>query len=185
MTKWFCIFGAFIFLSPFFCKTIRQSDSLSSETLFPMRPNACFKMQSAVAETFLLSSSPSATQVRHFWTSALNFVFPSGNLSTAIAADNEAAELSGHSSGTHLRKYSSEVVGGIERIYLRFHNSLGDGKLLNSSSTNTAIPDALSLEDRVLCVLESLYGEGCSFKSPAQRALLLANSGDLGWSCSW
>jgi DEAD/DEAH box helicase/Zinc knuckle len=148
------------------------------DKLLPMRATAAFKMQFAVAELFGFPSTPSATQVRHFWTSAINFVFPSGNLSTAISADQDAAEMSGHSAGTHLGNYSSQVVGGMERIYLRFHNALGDGQSMDSESTNTGVSDALSVERRVLRALGDLYGEGCNFKSLQQRSLLLLSSSD-------
>ena len=156
---------------------VENRDFLDPGKLLPMRPTAAFKMQFAVADLFGFPSTPSATQVRHFWTSAINFIFPSGNLSTAISADQDAAEMSGHSAGTHLGNYSSQVVGGMERIYLRFHEALGDGQSMDSES-NTGVSDALSVEHRVLRVLGDLYGEGCNFKSLQQRSLLLLSSSD-------
>ena len=52
----------------------------------------------AVAEMFgfLEISDAVQVQVRHFWTSILNYLFPGGDLSGALYAEKEIAESLGH-----------------------------------------------------------------------------------------
>jgi len=83
-------------------------------------------MTDAVAELFNFSKRPLATQVRHMWTSVTNLVFPSdSNKSIYVSANDQAAELCGHSASTHRQHYQTQLYNGIELIYRKYQCVIG------------------------------------------------------------
>jgi superfamily II DNA helicase RecQ len=109
-----------------FRKIVASLDVFDSHRMIPKRTESNHSMNIAVAELFGFSQVPDSTQVRHLWTSMLNYIFPEGDLSGALCAEEMAAESSGHAASTHRDKYSSELIGGREYLYKKFHAALGE-----------------------------------------------------------
>jgi hypothetical protein len=101
-------------------------DAFCSEMAIPTRTNFQHTMCHAVAEIFGFSEVPDAVQVRHIHTSILNYIYPEGDLSGALYANEVVAEASGHAAQTHKIKYASMLVGGEEYLFRRFHAALGE-----------------------------------------------------------
>lgn len=142
-------------------------DEFDSRLVVPRRSASKHTLCCAMAELFRFESVPHATQVRHFWTSILNFLFPKGNLSDALCAEDDAAEASGHSSQTHLVRYSSKFLGAMEHIYRTFHAALGE------ASSGEASPVGGELRHSDLeAMLRVFFGPNAEYKSPAQRELV-------------
>jgi hypothetical protein len=59
-------------------------EAFGSEFTVPKRKDSKHSMCHAVAEMFGFVDVPDAVQVRHFWTSILNYLFPGGDLSGAL-----------------------------------------------------------------------------------------------------
>ena len=146
----------------------RLHETLDSKLAVPSRCNKTFTMQEAIAEVFRLAQKPTATQIRQFWCSVVNIVFPSGDVSDRLMATGEAAEASGHTAGTHAKKYSSTLVDGKEYLFQRYHASLGDMGAKPPNGSELTDISADNLKD----TLRHFFGASASFTSDAQETLV-------------
>jgi superfamily II DNA helicase RecQ len=141
-----------------------QVENLGSSTAIPRRSASKHTMCCAMAEIFGFAEIPDAVQVRHFWTSILNFLFPDGNLGDALFAEEDVAERSGHSSSTHRVKYSSQLAGGMEFLYRRLHSALGE-----KGSSDAA---AALCQSTLLAALRIFFGPDAEYTSSGQQQLV-------------
>jgi hypothetical protein len=137
---------------------------LGDNRLIPVRHNRTHTMTDAVAEVFNFSERPDATQVRQLWASICNVIFPKGQ-TVIIAATGDVAEMSGHSASTHEVRYGSELIGGIELNYQKYHNAIG---AINGTSTSSAEVNARDL----LMALKTIYGSNANYTSNLQRDMV-------------
>jgi hypothetical protein len=79
---------------------------VSDVGLLPVCANRKHSMQDAIAEIFNFSERPDATQIRQLWASVSNVTFPKGE-TVIVSATADAAEMSGHTEGTHEVRYGS------------------------------------------------------------------------------
>jgi hypothetical protein len=90
-----------------FRSIVAPLDAFCAEMAVPTRTNSQHTMCHAVAEIFGFSEVPDAVQVHHIHTSILNYIYPEGDLSGALYANEVVAEASGHAAQTHKIKYAS------------------------------------------------------------------------------
>ena len=85
-------------------------------------------MMEFVSEVFQFSGVPTALNLRHFWTSITNVIFPSGGVERngSMVAQDAVAEMSGHTAATHRMCYGTEKSYWREGIYDSFHAALGE-----------------------------------------------------------
>ena len=146
---------------------VNPIEEFSSALAVPRRRASNHSMRHAVAEIFCFSEVPDAVQVRHFWTSILNYLFPSGDLSGALYAEKDVAESSGHASRTHQVKYSSNMPGGKEYLYRTLHHALGEQPAGGGDNSNLHVRPA-----DLLSALRLFFGPGASYTSIHQQELV-------------
>jgi len=103
------------------------------KSLLPFRSNRTYEMPNAISAVFNLEKVMSATQCRHIWTSVTNVLFPKGE-TVLVSADEEAAQMSGHTEGTHAHRYASTLVGGTELNFQKYHDGIGAPGVTNVSN---------------------------------------------------
>ena len=146
---------------------VNPIEEFSLALAVPRRRASNHSMRHAVAEIFCFSEVPDAVQVRHFWTSILNYLFPSGDLSGALYAEKDVAESSGHASRTHQVKYSSHLPGGKEYLYRTLHYALGEQPAGGGVNSNLHVRPA-----DLLSALRLFFGPGASYTSIHQQELV-------------
>jgi superfamily II DNA helicase RecQ len=102
-----------------------QGGLMDLKELVPTRVRATHSMKEAITEVFNFDQVPNKTQIRHFFTSLTDVIFPDSNLDGALNAVPEVAEMSGHSHVTHRVSYPTIVFDGRELIYSKYHLRLG------------------------------------------------------------
>jgi len=138
----------------------------SSLMAVPSRKESKRSMCHAMAEVFGFSEVPDAVQVRHFWTSILNYTFPDGDLSGALYAEKSVAEMSGHGSRVHKDNYSSHLAGGKEFLYRTFHAAVGERPVGAVNHNLDIRPSDL------ISSLNLFFGDGASYTSCRQQELV-------------
>ena len=135
-------------------------------TLLPSEKDVTFTMPDAMAKIFSLEEPPTRLEVRHVWTTLTNYIFPNGDFGTSISADAAVATQAKHSSVTHQASYSTEVRGGKEMMYRKFHQALGDSDGVGADEEARILPVDLK---RALCLF---FGPNASYKSELQQTLV-------------
>ena len=149
-----------------FRKIVLPLVSFRSPMAVPTREASKHTMCHAMAEIFGFSEVPDAVQVRQFWASILNIVFPGGDLSGALCAAKPVAETHGHAAETHMLRYSTLFTGGKEYLYRIFHTAIGEKPAGVVDSNLVIRPVDLTL------ALRLLIGPEASYTSPHQQQLV-------------
>jgi superfamily II DNA helicase RecQ len=142
---------------------------LDIRQLVPRRRSSNHSMNDAVVELFNFSSVPGSTQIRQFFTSISDVLFPSTNWDGLVVATGNVAEMAAHSRSTHQASYGSSLVGGRELIYRVFHRELG--------GEDYAATLVEMSQQELLSALRSFFGHGATYTSRQQQDLvsLIAN----------
>lgn len=132
--------------------------------MIPQRSVRSHTMSDAVAEIFQFSMRPDATQVRQFWASVMNVVFPEGDTSL-LSSTKETAMLSSHSASTHQASYSTTIVGGEEMNFRKYHGAIG-------SINAMALMEVSLSSSELLRGLQCLHGRDAKYISDGQRQMV-------------
>lgn len=97
----------------------------AEDSLLPKREGNVFGMCDMVCELFNFTRTPTSQEVRQFFTSLVDIIFPSGDTDARVAAKADAADLCSHSLTTHRRNYQTQLVGGEEVMFEIWHEQLG------------------------------------------------------------
>jgi hypothetical protein len=136
--------------------------------LLPACSNPKHSMQDAIATIFNFSERPSALQIRHLWTSISNVTFPNGQ-NAIVSATAEAAEMCGHTEGTHAGRYGSELIGGAELNYRKYHNAMG-------AADGTSVSNEQIQAGNLFDALTQIYGPGATYTSEQQENMVVASA---------
>ena len=123
------------------------------------------------ASIFELEMNCDCLVMRHLYTSICNYLFPgsANNFDESVVSSvEEVAEMSGHSSQTHRRHYSSII--NREYFFRKYHQSLG-AEFLVDDNNDTPLGLA-SVEDCLYC-LRVLLGVSATFLSETQKDMIL------------
>jgi superfamily II DNA helicase RecQ len=141
---------------------------VSDVGLLPVCANRKHSMQDAIAEIFNFSERPDATQIRQLWASVSNVTFPKGE-TVIVSATADAAEMSGHTEGTHEVRYGSELIGGAELNYRKYHNAIG-------AAYGTSISNEQIQAENLFQALKQIYGPDAEYTSELQRQMVIASA---------
>lgn len=149
-----------------FRSVVGPLDAFNAGSAVPTRTNSKHTMCHAVAEIFGFSEVPDAVQVRHIHTSILNYIYPEGDLSGALCANEVMAKSSGHAVQTHKIKYASMLLGGKEYLFRRFHAALGEQPpgVVNASLSIRPVD--------LKSTLQLFFGPDASYTSHYQQELV-------------
>ena len=135
------------------------------------------KVHPTFANIFGLGSNCNCLVMRHLYTSICNFLFPGdiNNFDESIVSTvSEVAELSGHSSETHRRFYSSYI--NREFFFNKYHRNLGSDVSVDDEQRE---PLGMATADDTLQCLRSLKGVSASFLSDLQRDVVMDSCNNL------
>jgi hypothetical protein len=148
----------------------RAASKLNDYSLIPLHGKRTHTMPDAFAELFNFSKRPTLLQIRHFWTSMCNVIFPNPKGATVIvSATAEVAEMSAHTAATHDARYGSELIGGKELNYRKYHNALGAVDVTSTSNDEIRPRDLFT-------ALKYMYGPDADYTSDLQRQMVVASS---------
>jgi hypothetical protein len=145
---------------------------VSDVGLLPVCANRKHSMQDAIAEIFNFSERPDATQIRQLWASVSNVTFPKGE-TVVVSATADAAAMSGHTEGTHEVRYGSELIGGAELNYRKYHNAIG-------AAYGTSISNEQIQAENLFQALKQIYGPDAEYTSELQRQMVIASAAKNG-----
>ncbi len=129
------------------------------------------QVHSVFAKMFDLRSNCTCLVMRHLYTSICNYLFPGSNNNfdeSIVSTVSEVAEMSGHSSETHNRHYSSLI--NREYFFDKYHRNLGS-EIANDDENREPMNEAS--EDDALCCLKSVKGVAATFLSDLQKDVVL------------
>jgi hypothetical protein len=152
----------------FFLYDLAARSEVDDVSLLSACANRKHSMPDAFATIFNFSERPDATQIRQLWASISNVTFPKG-LTVIVSATDDAAEMSGHTGATHEGRYGSELIGGTELNYRKYHNALG-------SAQGTSISNEQIEAENLFQALQQIYGPGASYTSDLQREMVVASA---------
>jgi superfamily II DNA/RNA helicase len=150
-----------------------SENNLDLKKLIPKRKESRLSLSDATTELFNFRVVPSVTQVRQFFTSVSDYLFPDSNWDGVLCANHDVAEMSGHSATTHRASYSTALVNGRESVYRMFHRELGEDQCSGLASTSIEFS-----KPQLLRALRLLVGPDATFTCPEQERMveLVANS---------
>jgi superfamily II DNA helicase RecQ len=130
-----------------------------------------YRMGDALGALFDFETAPSALQIRHFWASITNVIFPrqsSDLVDGVVTAVAGAAEMSGHAEGTHRSRYATYLEDSKEKMYEVYHRSLGD----TNGSTPLQMGGSVLLESQLIDALRVMHGPSAKYFDDQQRRMI-------------
>lgn len=154
---------------------VNLRDDLELTKLIPLTRESKHSLSDATTELFNFPLVPTTTQVRQFFTSISDYLFPDKNWDGVLCANSDVAEMAAHSASTHRTSYSTTIVNGRESVYRIFHLELGAEVGGGLASRSIVFSKQLLLQG-----LSLLVGPKARFTCPEQERLveLVANSHD-------
>ena len=133
-------------------------------------PQPSFAMKHAAQSVLGLDSPPTDTQLRHLWIGIHNILFPKSPISvytSVVTCEDDVAEMSGHSSGTHAVSYSSSEAGALEAKYEKYHKAIGyDPDDYRTSQLRTS--------SDLYMALRCMYGPGAQYRDQGQSKMIMS-----------
>ena len=127
-------------------------------------------MNREVSNLFQLGEHiPTLLQVRKMTCSFHNATFPNTRIpdtEVSISCVDKVAELSGHTSMTHMLSYGSTMVGGVHKLIRQLHEALG---YKYRSTSGMRQPNKFMISTTV----KRIYGSEATFKSSEQEEMLV------------
>ena len=152
---------------------IRQINGVGSDDSFvvSLAPAARYTLHDFVMEVLGLEKKMTLLELRHFWTTLCNIVFPEGDSGVVVlTTDNLTARQSGHSGNTHSNRYGTVVLGGKELRFKIWHKALGWKESTSTMSPTANDTMTISLE-HLQMTLRHIFGPQAEFRSESQRLM--------------
>jgi hypothetical protein len=130
-----------------------------------------FSLQQYMQEVFSLHRPPSATEIRKFWTTLINYIFPSATDGyMTLSTTEQSSSQCHHHLATHNNSYSVILKNGVEVWHKTLHSSLGDP----STDPSTQLPvDFVLTKEWLLHSLKVLLQRGdAKYLSESQESLV-------------
>jgi hypothetical protein len=134
----------------------------------PVRSDRKDLMKDFVQSLFCLPIAPDDLQVRHFFASLSNYLFPMQDDGKATTSDMVAMQ-SHHAPSTHASTYFTHRKAHLEDYYDVYHFHLGD----QDTQWTFDIPLDVLPENTIVAALKILYGGEANWLSETQRSMVL------------
>jgi hypothetical protein len=134
----------------------------------PVRSDRKYHMKDFVQSLFCLPRVPDDLQVRHFFASLSNYLFPVQDDGKATTSDMVAMQ-SHHAPSTHASTYFTHRKTHLEDYYDAYHFHLGD----KDTQWTYDIPLDVLPEQTIVAALKILYGGEANWLSETQRSMVL------------